>query len=210
MTPRDREILLLWDAGLSYPEIAAQTGLAVGAVGTTLARARRRLVEARPATRAQQREPCGTLFPPKDGLRPCLDRGTRSFQCVEIECHLAACAASCQASRDGIAALRDRTTALLARLAPPRSFPTPFETLRRRADLEVSARRRRLMWAHGRPASWRRWPSAGPPVIGSVREVRRPLGFRHAGAHTRLRFPSGGGRGLGPRRRRRQFSAHGH
>jgi RNA polymerase sigma-70 factor, ECF subfamily len=46
LTLRDREILLLWDAGLSYPEIAAQTGLAVGAVGTTLARARRRLVEA--------------------------------------------------------------------------------------------------------------------------------------------------------------------
>ena len=42
---RDRDVLLLWDAGLSYPEIAAQTGLAVGAVGTTLARARRRLVE---------------------------------------------------------------------------------------------------------------------------------------------------------------------
>ena len=46
LTARDREILLLWDAGLSYPEIAAQTGLAVGAVGTTLARARRRLVDA--------------------------------------------------------------------------------------------------------------------------------------------------------------------
>ena len=42
----DREALLLWDAGLSYPEIARQTGLAVGSVGTTLARARRRLVEA--------------------------------------------------------------------------------------------------------------------------------------------------------------------
>jgi RNA polymerase sigma factor (sigma-70 family) len=46
LTPRDQEILLLWDAGLSYPEIATQTGLAMGAVGTTLARARRRLVEA--------------------------------------------------------------------------------------------------------------------------------------------------------------------
>jgi len=46
LTPRDREVLLLWDSGLSYPEIAQQTGLAVGAVGTTLARARRRLVEA--------------------------------------------------------------------------------------------------------------------------------------------------------------------
>ena len=46
LTPRDREALLLWDAGMSYDEIAAQTGLAYGAVGTTLARARRRLLEA--------------------------------------------------------------------------------------------------------------------------------------------------------------------
>ena len=46
LTPRDRETLLLWDAGMSYGEIAAQTGLAQGAIGTTLARARRRLVEA--------------------------------------------------------------------------------------------------------------------------------------------------------------------
>jgi RNA polymerase sigma-70 factor (ECF subfamily) len=45
LSPRDREVLLLWDAGLSYAEIAAQTGLAKGAIGTTLARARRRLVE---------------------------------------------------------------------------------------------------------------------------------------------------------------------
>jgi len=43
---RDREVLLLWDAGLTYEEIAAETGLAVGALGTTLARARHRLVEA--------------------------------------------------------------------------------------------------------------------------------------------------------------------
>lgn len=50
---RDREVLLLWDAGLSYPEIAAHTGLAQGAVGTTLARARRRLVEAHEALEAK-------------------------------------------------------------------------------------------------------------------------------------------------------------
>ena len=49
LTPRDREVLLLWDSGLSYDEIATQTGLARGAVGTTLARARRRLVEAHEA-----------------------------------------------------------------------------------------------------------------------------------------------------------------
>lgn len=41
----DREVLLLWNAGLSYREIAGRTGLALGAVGTTLARARKRLVE---------------------------------------------------------------------------------------------------------------------------------------------------------------------
>ncbi|MBI4545386.1 MAG: sigma-70 family RNA polymerase sigma factor [Gemmatimonadetes bacterium] len=46
LTERDREALLLWDAGLSYREIAQQTGLAPGAVGTTLARARERLVQA--------------------------------------------------------------------------------------------------------------------------------------------------------------------
>lgn len=51
LTPRDREALLLWDSGLSYDEIAAQTGLARGAIGTTLARARRRLVEAYDAGR---------------------------------------------------------------------------------------------------------------------------------------------------------------
>lgn len=46
LSDRDRQVLLLWDAGLSYPEIAEDTGLAVGAIGTTLARARKRLLEA--------------------------------------------------------------------------------------------------------------------------------------------------------------------
>ncbi len=49
LSERDREALLLRDAGLSYPEIAERTGLAVGAVGTTLCRARKRLVEAHAA-----------------------------------------------------------------------------------------------------------------------------------------------------------------
>jgi RNA polymerase sigma factor (sigma-70 family) len=40
---RDREALLLWDAGLGYDEIAKRMKLARGAVGTTLARARARL-----------------------------------------------------------------------------------------------------------------------------------------------------------------------
>jgi putative zinc finger protein len=86
---------------------------------------------------------------PEDELHAYLDQGLSRSQCVEIESHLAACS-SCQAARDGIAALRDRTTALLTKLAPPRSFPPEFESLRRRAASQVSARRRRIqiaMWA---------------------------------------------------------------
>lgn len=46
MTERDRSALLLKAEGFNYEEIAEALGLAKGAVGTTLARARRRLVEA--------------------------------------------------------------------------------------------------------------------------------------------------------------------
>jgi RNA polymerase sigma-70 factor (ECF subfamily) len=46
LTERDREALLLKAEGFNYEEIAATLGLSKGAVGTTLARARRRLVEA--------------------------------------------------------------------------------------------------------------------------------------------------------------------
>lgn len=80
---------------------------------------------------------------PEEELHAYLDQGLSRSQCVEIESHLAHCPA-CQAARDGIAALRDRTTALLARLAPPRGFPPTFESLRRRAAIEATARRRRM------------------------------------------------------------------
>ena len=53
LTDRDREVLLLWDAGLSYREIADVMDLAPGAIGTTLARARRRLVEAHGETEGE-------------------------------------------------------------------------------------------------------------------------------------------------------------
>ncbi len=49
LSERDREVLLLWDAGFNYVEIAERTGLSVGALGTTLARARKRLVAAHDA-----------------------------------------------------------------------------------------------------------------------------------------------------------------
>jgi Putative zinc-finger len=85
---------------------------------------------------------------PEEELHAYLDQGLSRSQCVEIESHLAVCP-SCQGARDAIAALRDRTTALLAKLAPPRAFPPAFESLRRRAALEASARRRRI-----RAAAW--------------------------------------------------------
>jgi len=80
---------------------------------------------------------------PEDELHAYLDQGLSRTQCVEIESHLAACP-SCQAARDGIAALRDRTTALLARLTPQRGVPPAFEVLRKRAAELASQRRRRL------------------------------------------------------------------
>ena len=43
LSERDREVLLLWSGGLSYGEIATETGLSPRAIGTTLARARKRL-----------------------------------------------------------------------------------------------------------------------------------------------------------------------
>lgn len=46
LNERDRDALLLKAEGFSYDDIAATLGLARGAVGTTLSRARRRLVEA--------------------------------------------------------------------------------------------------------------------------------------------------------------------
>lgn len=86
---------------------------------------------------------------PEDELHAYLDQGLSRSQCVEIESHLAGCPA-CQGARDGIAALRDRTTALLSRLAPARGVPPGFETLRRRAAEAAFQRRRRIQsvtWA---------------------------------------------------------------
>lgn len=46
LTERDREALLMREEGLDYTEIAEALELSVGSIGTTLARARRRLMEA--------------------------------------------------------------------------------------------------------------------------------------------------------------------
>jgi RNA polymerase sigma-70 factor (ECF subfamily) len=46
LTETDRSALLMKAEGLNYEEIASALGLSSGAIGTTLARARKRLVEA--------------------------------------------------------------------------------------------------------------------------------------------------------------------
>ncbi len=57
LAERDREALLMREEGLNYEEIASALELSVSSVGTTLARARRRLVEAYEAL--QPRRPAG-------------------------------------------------------------------------------------------------------------------------------------------------------
>lgn len=136
---------------------------------------------------------------PEDELHAYLDQALSRTQCVEIESHLAECP-SCRATRDGIAALRDRTTALLARLAPPTTAQPSFETLRGRAAEVQSQRRRRLhagAWAAslivalglgwsasslvrshheqgGAPALARALDTA-PPVAASMPAAARPV-----------------------------------
>jgi RNA polymerase sigma-70 factor (ECF subfamily) len=55
LAERDRLALLMREEGLNYEEIAEALGLSVGSVGTTLARARRRLAEAYESLQAGDR-----------------------------------------------------------------------------------------------------------------------------------------------------------
>lgn len=86
---------------------------------------------------------------PDPELHAYLDQALSRSQCVEIERHLAHCP-RCQSLRDDIAALRDRTTALLARTGPPPIVPPLYDTLRIRHAARVRVRWRRLVtgaWA---------------------------------------------------------------
>jgi RNA polymerase sigma-70 factor (ECF subfamily) len=59
LAERDRLALLMREEGLDYGEIAEALGLSVGSIGTTLARARRRLAEVYEAMQAQGRRGAG-------------------------------------------------------------------------------------------------------------------------------------------------------
>jgi hypothetical protein len=119
---------------------------------------------------------------PDEELHAYLDQALSRAQCVEIESHLATCE-SCSQLRDGIAALRDRTTALLATLAPPRRFPPILDELRDQATARTARRdrtRRTAVWAASLAAAlalgWgaNTWVSrAGAPAAAPV-AVRAP------------------------------------
>lgn len=92
---------------------------------------------------------------PEDELHAYLDQALSRSQCVEIETHLSACRV-CQAQRASVAALRDRTTALLSGLAPrPVIVPPEYQALREqhRHRLVVATWRARVrqagLWAAG-------------------------------------------------------------
>lgn len=90
---------------------------------------------------------------PDDELHAYLDQALSRSQCAEIETHLSACKA-CQAQRASVAALRDRTTALLSELAPrPVIVPPSYVSLREQHSrrLAIAIWRARLqrsaLWA---------------------------------------------------------------
>ncbi|HEX9165900.1 MAG TPA: zf-HC2 domain-containing protein [Gemmatimonadales bacterium] len=92
---------------------------------------------------------------PDEELHAYLDQALSRSQCIEIETHLAACGA-CRHQRDAVAALRDRTTAVLAQGAlqrRPRS--APYSTL-----VEQAGRRRQ--------AGWRRYGVWAASIAGAV------------------------------------------
>jgi putative zinc finger protein len=121
---------------------------------------------------------------PEEELHAYLDQALSRAQAVEIESHLATCA-RCQAERDAIAGLRDRTTALLATLAPQGLVARPsYAELRRRHQVALVRRANLLrgaVWAAslvgaialGYSAhSWRdAAESAGAPAVASRPEA---------------------------------------
>jgi hypothetical protein len=124
---------------------------------------------------------------PEDELHSYLDQALSRAQAVEIERHLAGCA-TCRTQRDGIAGLRDRTTALLAALAPAHTVQRPgWAELRRRHHERISRRAnliRGAVWAASLVGalglgygahSWRDTVAATAPTEAPVAAVELPV-----------------------------------
>ena len=88
---------------------------------------------------------------PEEELHAYLDQALSRTQCVEIERHLARCS-SCKRHRDNIAALRDRTTSLLARIGPPTTLAPSFAELRLRAAARAPEPVKTRRWLA--PTAW--------------------------------------------------------
>ncbi len=131
---------------------------------------------------------------PEDELHSYLDQALSRTQCVEIESHLAGCE-GCRLTRDGIAALRDRTTALLAALAPPRGFMPAVDLLRERAaarSARLHRRRRAAAWAASLVVAlglgwWANTYVSRPSAVASRLPVTAPSpAARHADTAARI------------------------
>ena len=118
---------------------------------------------------------------PEDELHAYLDQALSRSQCVEIERHLSRCS-PCQIERDTIAALRDRTTELLARIGPPPIIAPPFSQLKERATSRRLESRHRWLVRSGWAASvavalFSGWAvnsahhEPAPVVLGEVRPI---------------------------------------
>src|ERR1041385_7905834 len=128
---------------------------------------------------------------PEDELHAYLDQALSRSQCAEIETHLSACKL-CQARRSAVAALRDRTTALLSGLTPrPVIVPPSFQDLRERQSrrLALAVWRARLQrsspWAAGvGAAAGGGWgaraglaphrPAVSPPLVAQSTAMPAP------------------------------------
>jgi hypothetical protein len=120
---------------------------------------------------------------PEDELHAYLDQALSRSQCVEIECHLAECH-RCALERDAVAAVRDRTTALLAGIAPRRvAVAPPFDQLIARYHHRVLVRRSFLVrlgqvgllaasLAAAVAAGW--WSRGAIPAPAEIAPVTRP------------------------------------
>lgn len=118
---------------------------------------------------------------PDEELHAYLDQALSRSQCVELETHMAECA-RCSDRRDANAALRDRTTALLAQITP-RSLiiPPPYASLeQRRIGMASFSRwqhsaRRAAVWAAGIAAAigtgWAGRSILGPRPIPQAAET---------------------------------------
>lgn len=98
---------------------------------------------------------------PEEELHGYLDQALSRSQCVEIECHLAGCI-RCRHTRDQIAALRDRTTALLGDLVSPISRRPTFAALM----MQANARRMELAGEAPHSRFMTTWSRRGAQAAG--------------------------------------------